>query len=53
MQGIIVALGDIDADFEGEIKMTTHSPSGVSVVKSRSEACTVNFTSCCANQKSD
>ena len=33
MQGIIVALGDIDADFEGEIKVMTHSPSGVSVVK--------------------
>ena len=33
MQGIIVAPGVIDADFEGEIKVMTCSPSGVSVVK--------------------
>ena len=33
MQGIFVAPGVIDADFEGDIKMMIHSPNGISVVK--------------------
>ena len=33
IQGILVAPGVIDSDFEGEIKMMVHSPKGVSVVK--------------------
>lgn len=34
MQGIFVAPGVLDTDFEGEIKVMTHSPNGISVVKS-------------------
>ena len=33
MQRILIAPGVIDADFEGEIKVTTHFPNGVSVVE--------------------
>lgn len=32
MQGILVAPGVIDADFEGEIKIMTHFPNGISVI---------------------
>lgn len=33
MQGILVAPGVTDADFKGEIKIMTHSPNRISVIK--------------------
>lgn len=33
MQGIFVAPEVIDADFEGETKVMSHSPNGISVIK--------------------
>ena len=46
MQGIVDAPEVINADFEGEIKVMTHSHNGVNVVNTRqTEACKINFTS--------
>ena len=51
MQGIIVAPGVIDAHFEREIKVMTHSASGISVVKAGQRLAQLILLS--ANQISD
>ena len=33
MKGILVAPGVVDTDYEGEVKVMTHSPKGISVIR--------------------